>query len=116
MGGRSVSGDVDESVAVKLGAVASADAQTPASIVGRATSFYVNLPEAARSALRRLEQSGTPDERRWFEGELMRLLLKTNFSLTQRMMAAQAAHALPADASDAAIDAAADEWMSAAEA
>ena len=111
MAGRSVSGYVDESVAAKLGAVALAEARTPASLVGQATSFYVGLPEAARSALRRLEQVGTPDERRWFEGEFVRLLLKANLALTQRTMAMQVAHALPEDDSDEALDAATTEWM-----
>ncbi|KMO33098.1 hypothetical protein VQ02_21855 [Methylobacterium variabile] len=111
MAGRSVSGYVDESVAAKLGAVALAEARTPASLVGQATSFYVGLPEAARSALRRLEQAGTPDERRWFEGEFVRLLLKVNLALTQRTMAMQVAHALPEDDSDEALDAATREWM-----
>ncbi|GJE81969.1 hypothetical protein [Methylorubrum thiocyanatum] len=113
MAGKSVSGYVDESVAARLGAVAAAEARTPASLVGQATSFYVGLPEMARSALRSLEQSGTPEERRWFEGEFVRLLLKAKFAITQRAMAEQVGPSLPADNSDEAIEAATQEWLGA---
>lgn len=111
MAGRSVSGYVDEGVAARLGVVAHAGARTPAGLVGQATSFYVGLPEVARSALRRIEQTASPEERSWFEGELVRLLLRTNFALTQRVMAAEVAHSLPRGDSDAEIDQAADEWL-----
>lgn len=113
MAGRSVSGYVDESVATRLGDVAAAEARTAASLVGQATSFYVGLPEMARSALRSLEQNGTAEERRWFEGEFVRLLLKTKFAINQRAMAEQVSHSLPRDDSDEAIEAATQDWLGA---
>lgn len=111
MPGKSISGYVDEVTATRLGAISVAEDRTPASLVGHATSFYVGLPEVARSALRRIEKSATVDERRWFEDEFVRLLLKTGFALTQREIAAQIRNPLPLGASDAEIDAAADEWL-----
>lgn len=111
MAGKSVSGYVDDGTAARLGAVALAEARTPASLVGQATSFYVGLPEVARSALRRIEQAATPDERRWFENELVRLLIRTKFSLTQRVMASEVSKSLPDSDSDADIDAAVTEWL-----
>ncbi|WP_187193677.1 MULTISPECIES: hypothetical protein [unclassified Methylobacterium] len=111
MAGRSVSGYVDESVAARLGDVAAAEARTAASLVGQATSFYVGLPEMARSALRTLEQNGTSEERRWVEGEFVRLLLKAKFAISQRAMAQQVGPSLPADDSDEAIEAATQDWL-----
>lgn len=91
--------------------MAVAEARTPASLVGQATSFYVGLPEAARSMLRRIEHTATAEERRWVETEFVRVLHKASFALTQREMAAQMETPLPDGASDAEIDAAAEKWL-----
>lgn len=111
MAGKPVSGYIDEITAKRLSAIAVAEDRTPASLVGHATSFYVGLPEVARSALRRIEKTATAEERRWFEDEFVRLMLKTGFALTQREMTAQIRSPLPQGASDAEIDAAAEEWL-----
>ena len=107
MAGRSVSGYVDETVATRLASLARAEARTPASLVGQATSFYVGLPEAARSAIRRLDQMASREERRHLEAEIVRILLRADFALTQRLMADEVRDALPEGDTEGDVEAAA---------
>lgn len=109
MAGRSVSGYVDDAVAHRLVALARAEERTPASVVGQALSFYVALPEVARGSLRRIEQLGMDGERRWFEAELVRLILRADFGLTQRVMASQIPN-LPTAETEEDLEAASLEW------
>ncbi|WP_349368969.1 hypothetical protein [Salinarimonas sp.] len=115
MAGRSVSGYVDEHVADRLQAVAKTEGRTPASLVGQALSLYVSLPETARTSLRRMETLATPEERDWFRGELVRLLLRADMTLTQRRMADELRDALPPADDEEAIADAALAWERAVE-
>lgn len=110
MAGRSVSGYVDETVAARLSAVARAEARTPTSLVGQAISFYTGLPEVARTALSRIERHADGEERRWLESELLRLFMRADFSMTQRLMAAEVLLSFPEGDHEPDLDAAALEW------
>lgn len=110
MAGKSVSGYVDETVATRLAALARAEARTPASVVGQATSFYVRLPEMARSALRRIDHLAADQEKRWLESEMVRLLMRADFAMTQRLLAEEMAAAIPDPMDEEAAEAAALEW------
>jgi predicted transcriptional regulator len=113
LAGKSVSGDIDEAVAARLATLARSESRTPASVVSQAVDFYAALPESARTALRRLGDHATGDERRWFENELVRLLLRADFSLTQRMMAEEIGPQFAEGADEAGLEAAAREWAAA---
>jgi hypothetical protein len=110
MAGKSVSGYVDEKVAKRLHDVARAEARSPANIVGQALGFYVSLPEAARTSLRRIETLASPDELRWFHSEFVRLLFKVDMDLTIRQMADEMGAKIPEAETDEDIDRVAVEW------
>lgn len=110
MAGRSISGYVDEQIADRLQAVARIEGRTPASLVGQALSLYVSLPETARTSLRRMETLATPEERDWFQGELVRLLLRADMSVTQRRMADDLGERLPFGDDEEAIAETALSW------
>jgi predicted transcriptional regulator len=112
MAGKSVSGYVDERIARRLSEVAQAEARSLANIVGQALGFYVSLPQAARSSLRRIETMATPDELRWFQAEFVRLLFKADMGLTQRQMAKEMAANIPDVGAEEEIEQAAVEWTS----
>ena len=95
MAGRSVSGYVDEKVADRLDDVARMELRSPADIVGQALGFYVDLPESARSSLRRTEAMASPEELHWFQAEFIRLLLKVDMNMTQRQMAVEVGSNIP---------------------
>lgn len=110
MAGRSVSGDVDDAVAARLASLAQAESRTPASLVSQAVDFYTALPEVARRAMRRLDDHATGEERRWLESELVRLFLRADFSLTQRLMVEEVAATLPKSTDEADLEATARDW------
>jgi hypothetical protein len=110
MSRRTVSGYVDESVADRLSVLARAEARSPAQIVGQALGFYVGLPEAARSSLRRIEAMGSPDEMQFLQSEFIRLLFKIDMDLTQRRMAADMGDKIPDFTSEEEIEKFAVAW------
>jgi len=110
MAGRTVSGYVDDRIADRLNALAQAEARSPANIVGQALGFYVALPEAARTSLRRIESMATSDEMRWFQTEFMRLLFKVDMGVTQRKMAKEMGANLPDASTEEEIEKASVEW------
>lgn len=111
MAGKSISAYVDEPVAIRLSALAQAEARSPAWLAGQAISFYTALPESARVSLRRIELVANFRERRWFQAELVRLLLKADMQITQRQMAEEIGAGMPKVASEAEADRAALEWL-----
>ncbi len=110
MAGRSVSGYVDEKVAKRLYDLAQAESRSPANIVGQALGFYVSLPEAARTSLRRIETMALPDELRWFQTEFVRLLFKADMDLTQRRMAAEIGPGIPDVSTEEELEQASVDW------
>lgn len=110
MPGRSIAGYVDEVVAERLHETALAEGRSSASLVGQAVGLYTALPEAARASYRRIETFATEEERRWFEGELTRLLLRADMDFTARRMAAELGSALPQTHSEEELEALAVAW------
>lgn len=110
MAGRSISGYVDEKVAERLNDVAQLESRSPANIVGQAIGFYVALPEAARTALRRIEAMASPEEMRWFQTEFIRLLFKVDMELTQRQMTKEIGADIPDVRTEEDLERASNEW------
>jgi predicted transcriptional regulator len=110
MASRTVSGYVDDRIADRLNALAKAEARSPANIVGQALGFYVALPEAARTSLRRIESMASSDEMHWFQTEFMRLLFKVDMGVTQRKMAVEMGANLPDASTEEDIEQASVEW------
>jgi predicted transcriptional regulator len=110
MAGRSVSGYVDDKVAERLNDVARMESRSPANIVAQALGFYVALPEAARTSLRRIEATALPQEMQWFQTEFIRLLFKVDMGLTQRQMAKEIGAGIPDVSTEEDLEQASNEW------
>jgi hypothetical protein len=110
MAGQTISAYVDEKVAEKVEALSVREGVNKARFTGNALRFYTSLSGDARRALLAIEASGTPDERRWVTSEVMRLLLRAEFVIAQREMAAEMGDRLPKVSSEKELDAATATW------
>ncbi len=112
MAGRTISAYVEDTVAQKVTDLAKREDRSPGQIAGQALRLYMALPNEARNAWRAVEHGATPEDRRWVATELARVLLKMEFELLHREMAAEISHRLPPDMSEEDIERLAVEWTS----
>lgn len=112
MSGRTISAYVEDAVAAKVTDLAKREDRTPGQIAGQALRLYMALPNEARNAWRAVEHGATPEDRRWVATELTRVLLKMEFELVEREMAAEMAGRVPEGASEEEIERIAVEWTS----
>lgn len=101
--GESISTRVDGDAAASVERAAALDCHTPAQFVAAASIFYSALPEQARSAWRKVQAMGTPEEVNAALREVARALLVAQIKIAAargREEAEQAAAASGLDLDD----------------
>ncbi len=81
MVGKTISAWVDSEVAMTVEQTASIEDRTPAQLVGAATKFYLALPEQARSAWRKIQVMGQPEEVNAALRDVTRVLLNAQMNI-----------------------------------
>jgi hypothetical protein len=89
MAGRSISAWADEETARLVESVVKVEDRSAAQVAAAALRFYVQLPEEARAAIRRIEALGSAEEIRWAISEVARALLIAQFKIASRRGAEQ---------------------------
>jgi hypothetical protein len=89
MAGKSISAWVDERTARGVEMLAKVEARPPAHVVAAAVKFYLTLPEEARSAIRKIDAFGTPEEVRWAMRKVAGALIAAQYEIAAEKAAAR---------------------------
>ena len=110
MAGRTISAYIDDATAEKVETISVREGVNKARFTGNALRFYTSLSSDARRALLAIDASATAEERRWVTNEVIRVLLRAEFAILQREMAAEMGDRLPRASSEEEVDEAAATW------